>query len=103
MRFYTGRAPLEGQSVHFRDCWALAGSGGPGHTWTSDNAWVAGIAASGWIQVPHRRRIDYILAGSPEDHPDVLSTVTSCRVVLDSDPAPSDHYGVLADLELTLR
>jgi endonuclease/exonuclease/phosphatase family metal-dependent hydrolase len=101
MRFYTGRAPLDGRSAHFRDSWALAGDGGPGHTWTTDNAWVAGAAASGWIQIPHRRRIDYILAGSPENHPDVLSRITSCRIVLDSDPAPSDHYGVIADLELS--
>jgi endonuclease/exonuclease/phosphatase family metal-dependent hydrolase len=102
MRFYTGHVPLDGQSAHFRDAWLLAGDGGPGHTWTTDNAWVAGTAASGWIQIPHRRRIDYILAGSPEVHPDVRSRITTCRVVLDSDPAPSDHYGVLAELEISL-
>jgi endonuclease/exonuclease/phosphatase family metal-dependent hydrolase len=103
MRYYTGRVPIDGRGVHFRDSWAVAGDGGPGHTWTTDNAWVAEVAASGWIQIPHRRRIDYVLAGSPENHPDVLSRITSCRIVLDSDPAPSDHYGVSADLELTVN
>lgn len=100
MRFYTGRAPLNGQSIHFRDAWEIAGSAEPGFTWSTDNSWVAPAADTGWIQVPHHRRIDYVLIGSPEDHARVISHVSSCAVVFDAEPAPSDHYGVIADLAL---
>ncbi len=105
MRFYTGRAPLDGQSVHFRDPPAPWPERRPGAHLDQRQRLGRGHCGQRVDPVPHRRRIDYILGRLLlEDHPDVLSTVTSCRVVLDSDPAPSDHYGVLADLELvTLR
>jgi endonuclease/exonuclease/phosphatase family metal-dependent hydrolase len=100
MRYYMGRAPLDGRSVHFRDAWELAGDGGPGHTWTTGNPWVEQVTSTGWIQAPHQRRIDYILLGSPEHHAAVLSKISFCRVVLNLAPIPSDHYGVLAEIEL---
>jgi len=102
MRYYTGLAPLDGSSVHFRDAWAIAGDGTEGHTWTTDNPYVASVESSGWIQAPHHRRIDYVLAGSPEQHPAVRSRITSSQVVMNTDPFPSDHYGVVAELELEI-
>lgn len=102
MRFYTGRGVLDGRSVHFRDAWEQAGEGGPGHTWTSDNPGVAATTALGWIQIPHRRRIDHILVGGPFAHPDVHARIVRCDVVL-ADPPASDHYGVLAEIELVVQ
>jgi hypothetical protein len=49
----------------------------------------------------HHRRIDYVFVGSPfRWRPRVV--IRSCAVVLTgtADAAPSDHYGVLADLDL---
>ncbi len=107
MRFWTGKSAIEGRSVQFRDAWTHAGDGGPGYTWGTDNRWVEqtildgnGIVPDYWVQSPHRRRIDYVLAGCTEDHIEVPSVITSCRVVLTGDPAPSDHYGVLAEIQL---
>ena len=52
VRYYTGRVPLNGRSVHFRDAWEQAGDGGPGHTWTTENPFVEQVTATGW----YRRR-----------------------------------------------
>lgn len=100
IRFYLGQTVLDGVSTHFRDAWTVAGNTEPGHTWTTDNAWVRENFADDWIQVPHHRRIDFIFLGSPDNHPVVQSTIRACRLVGDTDPAPSDHYGVLADITL---
>ncbi len=109
MRFYTGKSAINGRSAAFRDTFAIAGDGTPGYTWTTNNPWVArfvvdgeGIAPNYLIQEPHHRRIDYVLAGSPENHLDVQSVIKSSRVVFDEFPTPSDHYGVLAEIELTV-
>ena len=54
-----------------------------------------------FAQPVHRRRIDYVFVGSPfRWQPRVV--VRSCQVVLtgDAHAAPSDHYGVMADLDL---
>jgi endonuclease/exonuclease/phosphatase family metal-dependent hydrolase len=101
MRFLTGLQSLEGRSTLWWDAWAVAGDGSPGYTWSSDNPYVALLAAAIFGQPVHHRRIDYILVGSPfRWRPRVV--VRSCRVVLTETggDAPSDHYGVMADLEL---
>jgi hypothetical protein len=55
-----------------------------------------------WLGQPnHHRRIDYVLIGSPlRWRPSIV--VRSCSVVLTQpgSDAPSDHYGVVADLAL---
>jgi len=74
-------------------------NGSPGYTWSSDNPNVAPFAAAVLGQPVHHRRIDYLLVGSPfRWWPRIV--VRSCRVVLTEagSDAPSDHYGVLADL-----
>ncbi len=102
IRFLTGMQSLHGRSTVWYDAWALAGDGSPGATWTSDNVYVAPFAAAVFAQPVHRRRIDYIFVGSPfRWRPRVA--IRSCDVVLTGGPqaAPSDHYGVLADLDLS--
>jgi endonuclease/exonuclease/phosphatase family metal-dependent hydrolase len=101
IRFLTGLQSLHGHSTVWYDAWAVAGDGSAGHTWSSDNPYVAPFAAAVFAQPVHRRRIDYILVGSPfRWRPRVV--VRSCQVVLTGGPdgAPSDHYGVLADVDL---
>ena len=101
IRFLTGLQSLAGRSTLWYDAWAVAGDGGPGHTWSSDNPYVAPFAAAVFAQPVHHRRIDYVFVGSPFRWKPRL-VVRSCRVALigDSLAAPSDHWGVLADLDL---
>jgi endonuclease/exonuclease/phosphatase family metal-dependent hydrolase len=101
MRFYTGRTRLDGRSVCFDDAWELAGDGGPGHTWTTDNPGVQEMVDAGWVQAPHHRRIDYILVGTLERHPDVRRVVKSCSVAMNDPLEPeSDHYAVVSEIEM---
>jgi len=101
IRFLTGLQSLHRRSAGWVDAWAVAGEGSRGDTWTSANPYAAPFAAAVFAQPVHSRRIDYVFVGSPFLwKPRVV--VRSCRVVL-TDPAegpPSDHYGVLADLEV---
>jgi endonuclease/exonuclease/phosphatase family metal-dependent hydrolase len=101
IRFLTGQQSLKGRSTVWYDAWAVAGDGSPGYTWSSDNPYVAPFAAAVFAQPVHHRRIDYLFIGSPfRWRPRVV--VRSCQVVLTggSQAAPSDHYGVMADLDL---
>jgi endonuclease/exonuclease/phosphatase family metal-dependent hydrolase len=101
MRFLTGLQSLHGRSTLWWDAWTAAGNGAPGATWSSDNPYVAPFAAGIFGQPIHHRRIDYVLIGSPfRWQPRVV--VRSCRVVLTEvgGDAPSDHYGVMADLAM---
>jgi endonuclease/exonuclease/phosphatase family metal-dependent hydrolase len=102
LRYLTGRAVVDGHSVHYHDAWAVAGDGGPGHTWTSKNPLAARVVNQLVGQVPHARRIDYILVGSRHAHPGVAAQIRRCQVVL-TQPAVSDHYGVLAEVEVEQR
>ncbi|MCU1613906.1 MAG: putative secreted protein [Frankiales bacterium] len=100
VRFLTGLQSLQGRSTAWTDAFAVAGNGTPGWTWTSKNPYAAPFAAAVFAQPIHHRRIDYVFIGSPfRWRPRVV--VRSCRVALTGTPeaAPSDHYGVLADLE----
>lgn len=100
MRYLAGRAVVDGTSVHYHDSWAVAGDGGPGHTWTSANPFAAPVIDELIGQSPHARRIDYVLVGSRHNHPEVAARVRRCEVVL-TDPPVSDHYGVLAEIEIS--
>jgi endonuclease/exonuclease/phosphatase family metal-dependent hydrolase len=101
IRFLTGLQSLQGRSTHWVDTFAVGGDGSPGHTWSSDNPYVAPFAAATFAEPRHHRRIDYVFVGSPfKWKPRIV--VRSAAVVLTErgDAAPSDHYGVMADLDL---
>ncbi|MFF0739414.1 endonuclease/exonuclease/phosphatase family protein [Streptomyces sp. NPDC004111] len=104
IRYLTGRQSLAGRSTHFHDAWEVAGSG-PGHTWTADNPRAAEDIAYLIRQPGHRRRFDYVFVGSPWAHPRAYARVRSARLAFD-EPVDgvraSDHYGVVADLEVGL-
>jgi endonuclease/exonuclease/phosphatase family metal-dependent hydrolase len=95
VRFWRGRAALDGVSVCYRDAWEAAGADGPGHTFTPSNPLVAD---HDW---PYRR-IDYILVRCG-DHGGPTLAISDCRLTFDR-PADgiwaSDHFGVMADLQL---
>jgi endonuclease/exonuclease/phosphatase family metal-dependent hydrolase len=99
LRYLTGRAVVDGHSVRFHDAWEVGGDGGPGHTWTSANPLAVPGVEELVGQSPHGRRIDYVLVGSRDAHPRVAGRVRRCEVVLAA-PAVSDHYGVLAEIEI---
>jgi endonuclease/exonuclease/phosphatase family metal-dependent hydrolase len=93
MRFWTGRQPLDGWSVCYRDAWESARPGEPGDTFSPANPY-----SSDW-DWPFRR-IDYVLVRCAR-HGGPTLKVRQCRRVFDgTDEAVSDHYGVLADLGL---
>ena len=101
IRFLTGLQSLHRRSTYWVDAWAVGGDGSPGYTWSSVNPYVAPFTAAVLAQPDHHRRIDHVLVGSPMRwRPRVV--VRSSAVVLTgtAGAAPSDHYGLLADLDL---
>ena len=98
MRFLRGLHSLERTSIHFTDCFERVGTG-PGYTFDPPTNPHAALT----LEAP--RRIDYVLVRGPDDRGRGLPT--SARVVLDqvvdidgSRVAPSDHYGVLAEVQV---
>lgn len=105
IRYLSGLQSLQGLSVHYDDAWRVAGDG-PGHTWSVDNPLAAAEIESLVGQPNHRRRIDYIFTGSAHAHPDARTRVSAVQLVGDrpvDNICLSDHYGLLADLDISLR
>lgn len=101
IRFLTGLQSLHGRSTFWADAFAHGGDGSPGYTFTSESPYVQPFMEAVFAQPVHNRRIDYVFVGSPIRWKPRL-IVTSARVVgqYADGAAPSDHYGVLAELEL---
>jgi endonuclease/exonuclease/phosphatase family metal-dependent hydrolase len=93
VRFWTGRHALDGFSVCYRDAWASTHADEPGHTFTPDNP---NSADWDW---PFRR-IDYVLVRCGR-HGGPTLRITRCVRTFDQPrTSVSDHYGLVADLEL---
>lgn len=93
IRYLTGLHAIGGKSFYLADCFDCVGAG-PGHTFDS-----AGNPHAAMTREPPRR-IDYIFVRGPDSQGRGLAK--NCRVVLDDvkgDVAPSDHYGVYAEIE----
>jgi endonuclease/exonuclease/phosphatase family metal-dependent hydrolase len=102
IRYLTGLQSIGGRSAHYHDAWAVAGDG-PGHTWTADNPTARAEIDQLVRQPNHRRRIDYVLIGSPHAHPDASCRVRSAALAFDKPSEgvwASDHFGVVVDLEI---
>lgn len=105
MRFLRGLTTLDGRRTHFQDAWLrMHREPGPGDgpaegiTWSSENELTRPLRS-----LDIDRRIDYIYVTSRKR--DGRATIHDCRVVLtERDPAEgfcaSDHYGVLADVQV---
>ena len=96
IRFWTGRHALDGLSVCYRDAWASIHPDEPGHTFTPDNP---NSADWDW---PFRR-IDYILIRCGRHGGPTLAIVDCARTFDQPHTSISDHYGLVADLELPRR
>lgn len=102
IRYLTGRQALGGRSVHYHDAWEVAGHG-PGHTWTVDNPSARSEIEQIVRQPEHRRRIDYVLIGSWHAHPEAHCFIRAAQLAFNRPTDglwPSDHYGVLVDLDI---
>jgi endonuclease/exonuclease/phosphatase family metal-dependent hydrolase len=105
MRFLRGLTTLGGRRTHWQDAWLrlhrepIPGEGpAQGITWSSENALTRALRS-----LDIDRRIDYIYVTSRKK--DGRATVHDCRVVLTDREGPddicaSDHYGVLADVQV---
>jgi len=98
IRFLRGLHALEGTSIHFTDCFERVGIG-DGFTFEPPNNPHAALTD----EAP--RRIDYVLVAGPDARRRGIPT--SARVVFDDVHvigderiAPSDHYGVLAEIRM---
>jgi endonuclease/exonuclease/phosphatase family metal-dependent hydrolase len=100
IRFWTGRQSLDGTSVCYQDAWEAVHPGEAGHTFTPDNR----LVRDGEMALERGRRIDYVMVRCGDHGP--LLEVTGCQRILDQ-PVDgvwaSDHFGVLADLQLPPR
>lgn len=99
IRFLRGLHTLAGRRTYYQDAF-LAHSDrerDAGLTWSRRNPYTQRLR---FLQTD--RRLDYIFAGAPARNG--RGIVHSCRVVLDEGDAdgvfPSDHFGVLAELQL---
>jgi endonuclease/exonuclease/phosphatase family metal-dependent hydrolase len=89
IRMLTGRTAPALPGVVFYDAWEVAGTGGPGHTWSNDNPFARPALFPD-------RRFDYVFSAWPR--PGGAGHPVRCEVVGDGPEPGSDHYGVVADL-----
>lgn len=98
IRFLRGLHSIERRSIHFTDCFERAGSG-TGFTFDPPNNPHAGITYE------PARRIDYVMVAGPDDNGrgmPLSAKVCLDEVVSEGDlrVAPSDHYGVIAEIRM---
>jgi endonuclease/exonuclease/phosphatase family metal-dependent hydrolase len=102
IRYMSGLQSIDGRSVKYNDAWAVAAEG-LGHTWTVDNP-NAQLEMDRIVRQPnHKRRIDYVFVGSWDAHPNAHCRILEASLAFnrpDEGIWPSDHFGVVADLEI---
>ena len=98
IRYLSGQATVKGESVYFADVWRYQG-GAPGYTFDSKNPYAA-------LAFEPPRRIDYIFVGRGPDEKGRGLPLKPALCFAEPDPAgvwPSDHFGVVADLQVEPR
>jgi len=76
---------------------------GPGYTCTVDNPNARSVVEQIVKQPEHRRRVDYVFVGSWHAHPKAHCQVRAASLAFDQPDDgiwASDHFGVIADLEI---
>ena len=103
IRYLRGLQSLGGRSVRYHDAWEVAGQG-DGHTWSVHNPNARSEIGMIVRQPHHRRRVDYVFVGSWDAHPKATCEVRAVSLAFDQ-PVDgiwlSDHFGVVADLEIS--
>lgn len=98
IRFLRGLTTLAGRRTHYQDAFLRIHPTDPGLTWSAENE-----QTRAWRSLDIDRRIDFIFVTTRQK--DGRGTIHDARVVLDQrNPAghcASDHYGVLADIQIT--
>ncbi|MCC6746474.1 MAG: endonuclease/exonuclease/phosphatase family protein [Deltaproteobacteria bacterium] len=97
MRYLRGLTSIEGERTYYQDAFALCNPGVEKATWAKENPYTAQL---GWLAPG--RRLDYVFV-TPE-RANGAGRILGSQVVLDAPDARgvwcSDHYGVLADLQV---
>lgn len=98
MRFLRGLTTLDGRRTHFQDAWLRHHPRDEGITWSSENELTRPLRS-----LDIDRRLDYVYVTSRKK--DGRATIHDCQVVLteragDGDFCASDHYGVLAVVQV---
>src|SRR5262249_24286226 len=93
IRYLRGYSTRLGRSVYFADCFAVAGDGSPGYTY-------APASAGGRGGGDPSRGLDYIFVGGPDRQcrGEPLAA-RLCFVEPEDGVWPTDHYGVLAEIQ----
>jgi endonuclease/exonuclease/phosphatase family metal-dependent hydrolase len=98
IRWLSGLTSLGAQRVHHQDAWALLHPGDPGWTWARRNPHTKSLAF-----LEPDRRLDYVFVTTRRR--DGRGTIHDCRLVFDQpDEAglfASDHFGLMADVQIT--
>jgi endonuclease/exonuclease/phosphatase family metal-dependent hydrolase len=97
IRFLRGFNARLGRSVYFADCFAAAGDGSPGYTYARDNPFALRAHEP-------NRRLDYIFSRGPDRR--LRGEPLSARRCFDravDGVFPSDHYGVIAEIQAAPR
>jgi endonuclease/exonuclease/phosphatase family metal-dependent hydrolase len=74
-------------------------------TWTVDNPSAATEIDAVIRQPHHQRRLDYVFVGSWHTRPHARAEIRAAKLALNepvNDIWPSDHYGLLVDLDVTV-
>jgi endonuclease/exonuclease/phosphatase family metal-dependent hydrolase len=102
IRFLRGLQSLDSTSVCYRDSWAVAHPGEPGHTFAPASNPL--VMEDNDMRIDVDRRIDYVFVRYDERGPSL--DVARCELAF-AEPVDgiwaSDHYGVVADLEPPTR
>jgi endonuclease/exonuclease/phosphatase family metal-dependent hydrolase len=97
IRYLRGLVTLENRRVYFQDAWARLHPDDPGFTWATSNPNTKILEF-----LEPDRRLDYIFV-TPMRR-DGRGRIHRCQIVLDKPNSqgvyPSDHYGLLAEIQL---
>lgn len=100
IRFLTGHQSLSGMSVCYHDVWEAINPGDPGHTFSPQNP----LVAAGDMFTAAGRRIDYVMVRGASFGPTLQARSAERFGVAGVDGVQaSDHYGVVAELEVPPR
>jgi endonuclease/exonuclease/phosphatase family metal-dependent hydrolase len=97
IRYLRGYNSRLGRSVYFADSFAVAGDGSPGYTYARDNHYALRAREP-------NRRLDYIFVRGPDRQ--LRGEPLSARLCFNrpvDGVFPTDHYGVVAEIQATPR